>query len=345
MIAKAVKGTGFRGALEYDLNEEKGAILETNMSGSNARELAKEFGAIRKLRPNLNKAVLHVSLSAAVGEKLTNEQWQEIAQTYLKGMDLDNNQYVITRHTDTDHDHIHIVANRIQFSGEVTSDSQDYKRQEVIMRQIERDYNLQSVAPSADAVRRAVTKGEFEREKRTGEPSTKKQLQQLADSAAKDSKSYAEYAQKLQAAGVELVPVTQLEDTKLSGLSYKLDGVTMKGSDLGKGYSPAGLAKRGVVYEKGQAHATSSPTAPKKDAAFYADALETIKAEIKDLPEDRQKKIMELAKQRIEKEMLIDSSTPGKDQPTPTPQTPSKEPEPPAPAPAPAKEEDRDIDM
>jgi hypothetical protein len=46
------------------------------------------------------------------------------------------------------------------------------------------------------------------------------------------------------------LPVTQLDGTKLSGLSYRLDGVTMKGSDLGKRYSPAGLAKHGVSYDK-----------------------------------------------------------------------------------------------
>lgn len=250
MIAKAVKGRGFRGVLNYDLNEEKGEMLETNMAGQNARELAQEFGEIRKLRPNLNKAVLHVSLSAAIGDELSNEQWREIGRTYLKGMDLDNNQFVMTRHTDTDHDHIHIVANRIKFSGEVTSDSQDYKRQEVIMRQIERDYGLQQVAPSKDADRNAPTKNEIERSLRTGEPSTRQQLQQLCDGAAINCKSFTEYAERLDAAGVELIPVAQLAGEKLSGISYRLDGETMKGSDLGKGYSPAGLAKKGITYEK-----------------------------------------------------------------------------------------------
>ena len=43
MIAKAIKGRGFRGVLEYNLNEDKGELLDTNMAGSNARELAKEF--------------------------------------------------------------------------------------------------------------------------------------------------------------------------------------------------------------------------------------------------------------------------------------------------------------
>ncbi|MTW31721.1 hypothetical protein GM655_02655 [Pseudoduganella danionis] len=36
----------------------------------------------------------------------------------------------------------------------------------------------------------------------------------------------------------------------MSGLSYLLDGVMMKGSDLGKGYSASGIAKRGVSYDK-----------------------------------------------------------------------------------------------
>ena len=104
MIAKAVKGSGFRGALEYDLSKDGGYLLNTNMAGQTPRELAAEFGEIRKLRPNLGKAVLHVSLSAAPGEKLTDAQWQEIGHRYLDGMGLDKNQFVITRHTDEEYD-------------------------------------------------------------------------------------------------------------------------------------------------------------------------------------------------------------------------------------------------
>ena len=250
MIAKAVKGKGFRGALEYDLTKEQGRVIDKNMAGENPRELAAEFGEIRKLRPNLGKAVLHVSLSAAPGEKLTDEQWREIGKRYMDGMGLEQNQFVITRHTDTEHEHIHILANRIRFDGSVTSDSQDYKRQEAIMRELERDYGLQRVAPSIEAERKAPTKGEIERAMRTGQPSTRDQLQKLCDGAAKDCRSFTEYQERLEAVGVELVPVAQLEGAKLSGLSYRLDGVTMKGSDLGKGYSAAGLAKRGVTYEQ-----------------------------------------------------------------------------------------------
>jgi hypothetical protein len=250
MIAKAIKGKGFRGALEYDLKKEQGRIIDTNMDGRGPRELAAEFGEIRKLRPNLGKAVLHVSLAASPGEHLTDAQWVKIGQYYINGMGLNQNQYVMSRHTDTEHEHIHMVVNRIQFDGKVTSDSHDYRRQEFLMRALERDLGLRQIESSTKTERRAATKGEIEEGLRTGKPSTRQQLQQLCDAAASDCDTFTLYAERLNAAGVDLVPVTQLDGTKMSGLSYRLDGVMMKGSDLGKRYSPAGLAKHGVSYVK-----------------------------------------------------------------------------------------------
>ena len=278
MIAKAVKGKGFRGALEYDLTKEGGQVLDTNMAGENPRQLAAEFGEIRKLRPTLGKAVLHVSLSAAPGEKLTDTQWREISQRYMDGMGLEKNQFIVTRHTDTEHEHIHILANRIRFDGSVTSDSQDYKRQETIMRELERDYGLQRVAPSIEAERRAPTQGEIEGGIRTGEPSAKQQLQQLADAAGKDCRSFTAYQARLEAVGVELVPVVQLEGAKLSGLSYRLDGVTMKGSDLGKAYSPAGLAKRGITYEQDRDFAAVRASGERDARRSFGDAAGDLEA-------------------------------------------------------------------
>ena len=270
MIAKAVKGKGFRGALDYDLGKEAGQILDTNMAGDTPRELSAEFGSIRKLRPNLGKAVLHVSLSAAPGENLTDAQWADIGRKYLAGMELTDNQYLITRHTDTDHEHIHILANRITHAGQVVSDSMDYQRQEILMRSIEREFGLQQLAPSTQSPRRAPTKGEIEKQVRTGEISTRVQLQQLGDAAAKGCSSYTQYQARLEAAGVELVPILQLGGAKLSGLMYRLDGVVMKGSDLGRAYSPAGLAKQGITYEQDR-DAAAIRASQERDAAAGPD--------------------------------------------------------------------------
>ena len=250
MIAKLVKGGGFRGALDYDLEPEKGILLDTNMAGETPRELAAEFGALRELRPGLGKAVFHASLSAAPGEQLSDEQWREIGQEYLAGMGFTDNQYVISRHTDTAHEHIHILANRIGSDGQVVSDGHDYQRQERLMREIEREYGLQEVAPSREAERHAPTKGEIEQSVRTGEPSTRQRLQGLCADAAQDCDSFTVYVERLEAAGVDIIPTVQQHGAKLSGLQYCLDGVTMKGSDLGRAYAAAGIQQRGISYEQ-----------------------------------------------------------------------------------------------
>lgn len=142
MIAKLNKGRGFRGALEYSLKESKGFLLDTNMGGNTPRTLAREFGQIRGLRPELTRPVHHVSIALPPGERLPDEQWQAIGRAYLEGMGFTNNQYVMARHTDADHEHIHILVNRITPDGKLVSDSKDYQRQEQIMRQLEKEYGL-----------------------------------------------------------------------------------------------------------------------------------------------------------------------------------------------------------
>ena len=173
LIAKCIKGKGFRGAAAYDLQPHKCLLLETNMAGRTPRALAAEFGAIRALRPNLSKAVCHVSLSLHPEESLSDEQWCEAAHSWLQGMGSVNNQYVISRHTDAAHAHIHILVNRIALDGKVVSDAHDYRRQEKIMRELEQRFSLRQVRSSRETLRAALTKGEIEHALRTGKASTR----------------------------------------------------------------------------------------------------------------------------------------------------------------------------
>ena len=256
MIAKMAKGRGFRGAVEYDLQAGKSRLLDTNLVGTSPRAMAQEFGAVRQLRPNLGKAVVHVSLSIHRQEHLTDAQWRTIGHRYLEAMGFHDNQYVMTRHTDTAYEHIHLLVNRITFGGDVVSDSQDWKRQEALMRTLEQEYGLVEEPPSQNAERKAPTKGEIEYAVRTGQASIKQRLQDLGAAARQDCASLSDYIQRLEAVGVEVIPTVQLAGAKVSGLMYRLDDTLMKGSDLGKAYSPAGLAKKGVTYEQDRDFAT-----------------------------------------------------------------------------------------
>ncbi len=249
MIAKMIKGKGFRGALEYDLQKQKGQILTSNMAGQNPRALAKEFGRIRALRPNLTRAVCHVSLSLSPDEKLNDEQWKSVAASYLEHMGFANCQFVATKHTDTAHPYIHILVNRIGMDGQVVSDSKDYQRQESLMRRLEQEFNLQVVAPSREAKRKTLSKGEIEHSVRTQEPSARMLLQEIIDRTLHQGLSLELFAKRLEAQGVQ-VRLNQASTGFISGISFNLKGVALKGSDLGKNYTWKSLQKRGLTYEQ-----------------------------------------------------------------------------------------------
>lgn len=92
-------------------------------------------------------------------------------------MDFSNRQYVVVRHNDTEHDHIHIIANRVSMDGAVVSESNDYKRHEEIMRKLEKQYCLQQVVSSEKVMKRAPKKQEIEFALRTENLPVKQQLQ------------------------------------------------------------------------------------------------------------------------------------------------------------------------
>ena len=219
------------------------------MAGDTPRALAREFGQIRALRPKRAKVVCHASLSIAPGERLTDDQWRTVAKRYLEDMGFKESQYVITKHTDTEHPHIHIVVNRVTIRGEVVSDSYDYKRQEAIMRHMEVEYGLTRITPSRDVPRKSVSKGEVEHVLRTGEASVRMRLQQAVDAALKERTELRTFVDYLANIGIE-TKLNQASTGIVSGISFSLDGVAMKGSDLGKAYTFNSLQKRGLFNEQ-----------------------------------------------------------------------------------------------
>jgi len=260
MIGKQIKGTGFRGCLNYVLGKKDATLIGGTMCGQTPEELAAEFGIARQLRPNLKVAVFHATLSVDSTEKLkdseeNDQRWLAIAANYMKAMEFDNNQYAVVKHSDTEHDHIHIVASRICLDGGVVDDSWDYYKSQETIRQLERNYNLETVTPSWETDKRAQTTGEHRQLKSKGNKSVRVQLQDLIDEVTQDNLSMPEFVERLQQQGPE-VQVTRTEIGFSKGISYNLDGVALSGTQLGKAYTFCGLQKyRGVSYDKGRDNA------------------------------------------------------------------------------------------
>ena len=104
-----------------------------------------EVKMMRMLRPNLQKYFYHTSINFPPSENITNALMKQIGLDYLNANGFNQHQYMMFRHHDADHPHLHILVNRIGFDGTVVSDSNDYARSEKVLRELEKKYNLTEV--------------------------------------------------------------------------------------------------------------------------------------------------------------------------------------------------------
>jgi hypothetical protein len=228
---------------------ERHRVIGGNMSGDSRDEIRQEFKAISRQRPDIKKPVHHASLSAGEKDKIAVEQWNEIAERYVKEMGYKDAPYVVIQHRDGKTDHVHILASRVDVHGNVISDWKCKERAQKVIRGIEKDYGLEQVKSSHEVARAAPKRGELERFNRTGDLSIKMELQGHVQNALKDAPTTTEFIEKLQAVGVDVIPYIGKEG-RATGVSFRKGKQLMKGSDLGRGFSWNALQERGLDYNQ-----------------------------------------------------------------------------------------------
>lgn len=250
-MQKISRGTGFRGVFEYLLEDERGSVFGGNMSSNSVRDLAREMGAVRALRPDIKRPVWHNSLRLPAGERINDDKWREIADEYMRRMNFaDDHPRAYIMHDDEDGQHIHIVASRVSLSGKVYLGQHENLASTRHIAALEREHELQ-ITKGTEVSKESATmkKGEIERALRTGEEPPRQRLQRLIDAAVVDAPSVVELAERLESEGV-VVRANLASTGTFNGFSFELASVPFKGSDLGKGYAWKGLQAKGVTYEQ-----------------------------------------------------------------------------------------------
>jgi hypothetical protein len=261
VIAKITRGGGFRGAARYVLDERHGVdhehppeIIGGNMAGRTSAELTREFEAVRQQRPDIRKPVEHLAVSFARDERpLSNDEMARLADEYLtrRGHDLARLQYVVVRHRDKEQQHFHILLNRVRTDRTVVPQQwREYVRNKETCRALERGFGLRPVRNERSRSDRAPTRGEDRMARDRGLVSEKEQLKGLIRDATEDAPTMSEFVRRLQARGVQ-VRANVAHTGHVSGISYRLDRIAVKGSGLGRAYSFEGLQKEhGVRYDR-----------------------------------------------------------------------------------------------
>ncbi|RWY48318.1 relaxase/mobilization nuclease domain-containing protein [Mucilaginibacter gilvus] len=276
MIAIQKIGKSFMGALSYNLKKMahpdkrfRAELLETNFSSLDAIQVEKEVHLLRSLKPNLNRYVYHTSLNFPKDENLDNKTLVNIANDYLKAQGFTNNQYMIFRHHDADHPHIHLLVNRIGFDGSVVSDSNNYKKSEAVIRKLEQQYDLVAVEPSSSVLKKAPTKDEIEMIARTGKASERMVLQELMNSLLnRPGLTLQDMISIGEDMGINFL-FNQATTGRVSGISYFHNGFKAKGQALGNRYKWAELI-RIINYEQVRDSAAISEANSRTTAKYGA---------------------------------------------------------------------------
>jgi hypothetical protein len=114
----------------FPLGSEPEAIFQTMEDHAHA------------MRPGLGVILKHVSLSAAPGEHLSEEQWRAVAGRWRDLMGYEGCDYYLVRHSDTAKDHVHMIVSRVRIDGSVVSDSNERIRQSRVTAILEREFGL-----------------------------------------------------------------------------------------------------------------------------------------------------------------------------------------------------------
>lgn len=250
MKAKIKRGDNFSGVISYILSSPGAELICSHLSNS-----AFDLKSTAAIRPDIKKPVWHASLALPEGETISHEKWEKIIRDFMERMGFDSSYpFMAYIHKNTSHQHVHIVASRVSVSGSVFYGQFEAKKAIEITQQLEKDYGLiRTKGLEEKPSKKSLKKSEIEAALRTGEKPKRLVIQNCIDNIINelgDHLNMESFSKALYLSGIEVVYAENAGG--IYGVSFKLDGVTFKGSQLGKRYSWASL-KKVLGYDKDQA--------------------------------------------------------------------------------------------
>ncbi|OUP06677.1 mobilization protein [Mediterranea sp. An20] len=233
MIAKIVKGSSFRGVVNYILDKGKDAkiLVCDSLFVEDKDTITMSFEAQSKMNPKVTKPVGHISLAFHKEDehRLTDRAMAGIALEYLKEMGITDTQILIVRHFDKEHPHVHIAFNRIANNGRTISDRNERIRSARICKEITRKYSLY-LASGKERVK----------QHRLKEPDkTKYGLYSILKSEVSRCGNWRQLAANLEKQGVDMRFKYKGKLDEVQGVVFTMNGYSFSGSKIDRRFSYA----------------------------------------------------------------------------------------------------------
>lgn len=225
MIGKIVKGRSFKGCISYVLADKNAKILGADgVLGTDTKSIINSFYMQSLLNPKLSKCVGHIPLAFSPNdrERMTDQFMERLAKEYMQAMGIKNTQYLIVRHSNTNHLHLHIVFNRVDYDGKTISDKNDRYRNEKVCKQLKDKYHL-TYGKGKENVNVQRLKGAEQ---------TKYEIYHTIKNILPKAKSWQQFEDALKQQGISIKYKHKGQTDEVQGVSFKKGEYSFKGSDV-----------------------------------------------------------------------------------------------------------------
>lgn len=217
MIGKIHTGNNFGGLINYanDIVKKDAVVVASyGVSLASNAAITASFKAQAKAHPGVRNFVGHISLSFSPDDKdkMSDDLMAHIAKEYMLRMGIINTQFVVFRHQDQPHPHIHIVYNRVNNDGDAIKGDCSFHKSAAITKALTREYGLTF----------GKGKKNVRRERLKGKDVIKYRLYDEVTASLKDCHSWQELRNTLSLKGISL-DFTRDSDCSVRGVTFTDD--------------------------------------------------------------------------------------------------------------------------
>jgi len=145
MVAKILNREVYKPVLKYILNKDSAKILgyenTLDLGSSSLQLFDNSLNHLGTLNETKHKYV-HFSLSLPEQDSISDSEFYALSKNYMKDMGYENQPYIIVKHVDTKHPHVHILTSRIMDNRTLISSSFERIKNKDVCRHLETKYNL-----------------------------------------------------------------------------------------------------------------------------------------------------------------------------------------------------------
>ncbi|RAM48104.1 MAG: hypothetical protein C6Y22_29800 [Hapalosiphonaceae cyanobacterium JJU2] len=256
------------------LGKESAVIIDTNMTGKTPEEFNRQFLTTKYTNKAVKRQCAHLIIAIAhregYHEHLSDSQYNYVAREYLTDMgylpkeqtNLPPSQYVVVRHHDRNHEHLHIIASRIRLDGSLVDDSYDYFNCQVSTRRIAAELGLEVTLTTSQAIASRLkqeygiiapispnrSKSIKQINSKHKNPASKEIIRLEIEEAIKDSPTVSTFIQRLEENNIRVLP--KMRGLELLGFTYIHNNVKIAGYQVYKPYSWNKLqSEYGLTYD------------------------------------------------------------------------------------------------